>query len=62
VDNDPKVMTLTEVAQFLRIHPSTLYRLLKHRRIPAFKMGSDYRFNREEIDRWRLNGGVQDKH
>jgi excisionase family DNA binding protein len=49
------VMTLEEVAEYLRIHPSTVYRLLKKGQLPAFKVGSDWRFNREHIDRWRLN-------
>ncbi|HLW69128.1 MAG TPA: helix-turn-helix domain-containing protein [Candidatus Binataceae bacterium] len=47
------VMTLEEVASYLRVHPSTIYRLLKKRQLPAFKVGSDWRFNLESIDRWR---------
>ncbi len=47
------VLTLEEVASYLRVHPSTVYRLLKKRQIPAFKMGSDWRFNLEAIDQWR---------
>ena len=46
------VMTLDEVAQFLKVHPSTVYRLLKQHSIPAFKLGSDWRFNQESIERW----------
>ena len=46
------VMTLEEVAQFLHVHPSTIYRMLKKRNIPAFKVGSDWRFNQESIERW----------
>ena len=49
-----KVMTVREVSAYLRVHPSTIYRLLKHRRIPAFQVGSDWRFNIEAIDHWRL--------
>ena len=49
------VMILPEVAEYLRVHPSTVYRLLKKRLIPAYKIGSDWRFNREDIDRYRLN-------
>jgi excisionase family DNA binding protein len=46
------VLTLEEVAEFLRVHPSTIYRLIKKRSIPAFKIGSDWRFNQESIERW----------
>jgi excisionase family DNA binding protein len=54
-----KVLTLEEVADFLQVHPSTVYRLLKNRRIPAFRMGSDWRFNQESIEQWvkRLEDG-----
>ena len=48
-----RVMTLEEVAEYLRVHPSTIYRLLKKKQLPAFKVGSDWRFNLESIDRWR---------
>ena len=47
------VLTLEEVANYLRVHPSTVYRMLKKRQIPAFKVGSDWRFNLESIDHWR---------
>ena len=52
------VMTVREVSASLQVHPSTMYRLLKHDQIPAFHVGSDWRFNVEAIDRWRLQ---QDK-
>jgi len=45
-------MTLEEVADYLRVHPSTIYRLIKKVSIPGFKLGSDWRFHRETIDRW----------
>lgn len=45
-------MTLEEVAVFLRVHQSTIYRLLRKHSIPAFKMGSDWRFNQESIEQW----------
>ena len=48
-----RVLTLDEVASYLRVHPSTIYRLLKKKQLPAFKVGSDWRFNLESIDRWR---------
>jgi excisionase family DNA binding protein len=48
-----KVMTVVEVAEYLHVHPSTIYRLLRRQEIPAFRVGSDWRFNRESIDNWR---------
>jgi excisionase family DNA binding protein len=46
------VITVEEVANFLKIHPSTVYRLLKNKSIPAFKVGSDWRFNQESVEIW----------
>jgi excisionase family DNA binding protein len=46
------VMTLRELSAHLRVHPSTIYRLLKRNQIPAFHVGSDWRFNIEAIDQW----------
>lgn len=47
------VMTVQDVSNYLRVHPSTVYRLLKRNELPAFRVGSDWRFNVEAIDRWR---------
>jgi excisionase family DNA binding protein len=47
------VLRLNEVADYLRVHPSTIYRLLRKKQLPAFKVGSDWRFNLESIDQWR---------
>jgi excisionase family DNA binding protein len=52
-----KVMTVREVSAYLHAHPSTIYRLLKRHQIPAFHVGSDWRFNIEMIDTWRLTQG-----
>ena len=53
VDNS-RVMTVKELSDYLKVHPSTVYRQLKRGQLPAFKVGSDWRFNVESIDRWRL--------
>jgi excisionase family DNA binding protein len=53
------VMTTLELAQYLRVHPSTIYKLLRQRKIPAFKIGTDYRFNVEQIDQWMTFGSVK---
>jgi excisionase family DNA binding protein len=49
-----KVLTVCEVSDYLHVHSSTVYRLLKHNQIPAFHMGSDWRFNIEAINQWCL--------
>jgi excisionase family DNA binding protein len=45
-------MTVGEVSEYLRVHRATIYKLLKRGGIPAFRIGTDWRFNSETIDRW----------
>jgi excisionase family DNA binding protein len=52
-----KVMTVREVCAYLHLNPATIYRLLRRHQIPAFRVGSEWRFNIEQIDRWRLEQG-----
>jgi excisionase family DNA binding protein len=47
-----KIMNLRELSDYLRVHPSTIYRLLKRNQIPAFRIGGNWRFNVEAIDKW----------
>jgi len=54
-DRESPILTVREVAQYLRVHQTTVYRLLKRHKLPAFQVGSDWRFNREEIQRWMVN-------
>ena len=55
----PAVMTVKEVAEYLHISPSTVYRMATTRELPGFKLGreSDWRFNIESIDAWRFGKG-----
>lgn len=52
---DRQVLTLREVAHYLNVHPNTIYRMAQKAQIPAFKLGRDWRFNRESVDAWRLS-------
>jgi excisionase family DNA binding protein len=49
----PLVLTVAEVSDYLRVHPTTVYRLLRKKQLPAFRVGSEWRFSQEAIDRWR---------
>ena len=46
------VMTVDEVAEYLRIPRSSLYKLAQEGRIPCQKVGRHWRFRREAVDRW----------
>jgi excisionase family DNA binding protein len=55
--NGASVMIPPEVCAYLRIHRSTLFRLIEAGKIPHFRIGSDYRFNREMIEAWMRDRG-----
>jgi putative molybdopterin biosynthesis protein len=46
------IMITAEVADYLRVHPSTVYKLLRQGNIPAMRIGSDWRFNKSDLDEW----------
>jgi excisionase family DNA binding protein len=46
------LMTVKALASYLNVHPSTIYRMMKESDLPRIKIGSDWRFSRELIDRW----------
>jgi excisionase family DNA binding protein len=49
---DSPVLTVKEVADYLQVHQSTIYRLLKRNMLPAFRIGSDWRFRKADLDEW----------
>ena len=53
-----EIMTVPEVAEYLRCHESSIYRMLKNKQLPAFKVGADWRFNRSQFDQWMLDSTV----
>lgn len=51
-DDTGEIFTLDEVAAYLKVGKRTVYRLAAAKKIPAFKGGGTWRFQREEIDQW----------
>ena len=46
------LMTLSEVAEMLRISNSTVYKLIHNQGLPAIKLGNKFRFIRNKINEW----------
>ena len=50
--NDNNIMTLSEVANYLGLHVMTVYKLTREGRVPAAKIGGQWRFKRDILDGW----------
>lgn len=46
------VMTVSEVADYLRLNPQTVYRKAKAGELPALRIGRAIRFHRAELEQW----------
>jgi excisionase family DNA binding protein len=49
---DREALTVKEVCEVLRVHQSTVYKLIKEGRLSAFRIGRDWRIRRAAIARW----------
>lgn len=59
--SEPELMTVEEVAAFIRVSERTVYDWAQNGVIPAGKLGSTWRFKRSEVQKWvdrRLNSGA----
>ena len=57
---DSEIMTIEEVAAYLRLKPQTIYTWAQEKKIPAAKIGKEWRFKRSLIDKW-FNQHIDDK-
>ena len=46
------IMTVHEVAEYLRISEAKVYRLVKEHRIPVVRIGKTWRFRKDLLDTW----------
>ena len=51
-DQPDEILTIDEVAAYLKAGKCTVYRLAASAKIPAFKLGGTWRFRRAELDQW----------
>jgi excisionase family DNA binding protein len=48
-----KYLTVAELSEYLQIHRTTIYRMLRQGKLPGFRIGSDWRFSLEAIEKWQ---------
>lgn len=56
---DDRWLTLPEVAEYLRVSKDLIYRLAQKGKIPASKVGTQWRFKKEKIDEWMEEGAAK---
>ena len=49
---DNEILTIREVAEYLKLADKTVYRLAAEGKIPGFKVGGAWRFRKDELLRW----------
>lgn len=49
---ETSVLTVKEVATLLRVDEKTVYRLVKKRELPGFKVAGAWRFKRDDMESW----------
>ncbi|MGU5805499.1 methylation-associated defense system helix-turn-helix domain-containing protein MAD1 [Aeromonas veronii] len=50
-----EILTIDEVAAYLKASKRTVYRLAASGKLPAFKLGGTWRFRRGDLDQWIAN-------
>lgn len=49
---EDEILTIKEVAAYLKLTEKTAYRLAAEKVIPGFKVGGSWRFDRKDIEKW----------
>lgn len=47
-----EILTLQEIAEYLKVDKRTVYRMVKSKKLPAFKVGNQWRFSKTDIFKW----------
>ncbi|MBN1353641.1 MAG: helix-turn-helix domain-containing protein [Candidatus Omnitrophica bacterium] len=52
IESKPSLMTIDELAKYLRMKKVTLYKHAQEGKLPGFKVGSKWRFKKSTVDKW----------
>jgi excisionase family DNA binding protein len=55
--DEPVALTLRDVSRYLHCHYMTVYHLVRAGALPAFRLGSDFRVWRADLEKWIAAGG-----
>ena len=48
-----QILTVSELSEYLNVHRTTIYRLLREGKLPGFRLGGDWRFRLDAIEQWQ---------
>ena len=60
MSDEHDILTVEEVARYLKVTERHVYNLLSDRKVPAFKVGGAWRFKREQLEQW-IEEGVNEQ-
>ncbi len=55
----PEILTTKQLAEYLQMDEATVYRLARKRKIPAIKILGQWRFKKDVIDNWLVEGSLK---
>lgn len=58
---DREVLTTAQAAEFLQVHPKVIGRYVKSRKLPAHRIGREYRFLRSELICWIASDDLREE-
>jgi len=62
--SEKEILTVKDVSKYLGIHPLTVQKYARGGKIPAFKIGTDWRFHKRYIEKWireQMSSNLKDK-
>jgi excisionase family DNA binding protein len=57
--DDQDLLTVKEISDLLRLHPNTVYKLVRQGKIPSFRIGTELRFGKDAIMHWMTQGSTE---
>jgi excisionase family DNA binding protein len=61
-EDENKVFTIVELAGYLKVPKSTLYKLVRSGSVPCLKVGKHWRFHKDAIDAWLKRSDQNDSN
>lgn len=62
MNSNNDIITIKELADYLKIAEKTAYRFALEKKIPGFKVGNAWRFRKKEIEEWIENQTTKQRH